>query len=364
MSARVLIIGGYGHFGSFIARRLAPDPEIRLIIAGRSPEKAGKLADQLGAEACVLDIAAPFEDEMQAIGPDIVIHTSGPFQGQDYRVAEACIVQGSHYIDLADGRSFVAGIGALDRAAASAGVLAVSGASSVPALTSAVIDHFRPRFSGLDTVEAAISTAQLARPGVATTRAVLGYAGKPFEILQGGKTNVVYGWQDLHSRQFPGIGRRYLGNCDIPDLVLFPERYPELETVRFSAGLELSFMQAGLWLMSWLVRAGVIGNLGRYAGLLQALAAWFDPIGSGDSGFLMRLTGRNNEGSRKTEQFHIAAHSGDGGYIPCIPSILLARRLARDEIGRRGAMACMGLISLPDYLDALSGLDIEHAAFV
>jgi saccharopine dehydrogenase-like NADP-dependent oxidoreductase len=45
-------------------------------------------------------------------------------------------------MDLADGRDFVANFAAqVDASAKAAGVLAVSGASSVPGLSSAVVDH-------------------------------------------------------------------------------------------------------------------------------------------------------------------------------------------------------------------------------
>jgi saccharopine dehydrogenase-like NADP-dependent oxidoreductase len=39
MVMRVLIIGGYGNFGSYIAKSLAGDPTIQLLIGGRSIEK-------------------------------------------------------------------------------------------------------------------------------------------------------------------------------------------------------------------------------------------------------------------------------------------------------------------------------------
>ena len=43
---RILVIGGYGNFGSFISRRLAREPDVTLIIAGRSGDKAKALAQR------------------------------------------------------------------------------------------------------------------------------------------------------------------------------------------------------------------------------------------------------------------------------------------------------------------------------
>ena len=67
----------------------------------------------------------------------------------------------------------------------------------------------------------------------------MSYAGKPFTTLIDGTMKQVYGWQDLRWRKFRGLGWRALGNCDVPDLALFPRRYPDLKTIRFQAGLEL-----------------------------------------------------------------------------------------------------------------------------
>jgi short subunit dehydrogenase-like uncharacterized protein len=89
-----------------------------------------------------LDIHTPdLERALQALAPHVVVHTCGPFQGQQYHVAAACIAAGAHYIDLADGREFVAGIGCLQKQALAAGLAVISGASSVPALSSTVADH-------------------------------------------------------------------------------------------------------------------------------------------------------------------------------------------------------------------------------
>lgn len=81
---RVLIIGGYGNFGSFISRRLAQEVNLHLIIACRSLNRAKVLSEELNAEAAVIDIFCGLAASLHTINPDIVIHTSGPFQSQGY----------------------------------------------------------------------------------------------------------------------------------------------------------------------------------------------------------------------------------------------------------------------------------------
>jgi hypothetical protein len=277
-------------------------------------------------------------------------------------VARACIAQGCHFLDLADARDFVVSIGELDAAARERGVMVVSGASSVPCLTAAVIDHYRPGFMRLDAVDYGISTAQQTNRGLATTSAVLSYVGKPLLQLRDDRMERVFGWQDTHAVRYPELGLRLFGNCDIPDLDLFPRRYSEVRSIRFAAGHELKILHAGTWALGWLVRLGLVRSLDLHAEQLLKLALLFDRFGSSRSGFHMFLTGARHDGRPRCVRFFIIARSGHGPYIPCMPAIILARKLARDEVGMRGALPCLDLIGLAEYLAALDGLDVSVQA--
>lgn len=366
MTLRVLIIGGYGNFGGTIARALSTDRNIALLIAGRSAEKARAFATGLAAanqaESHVLDIDGDLAAAFATIRPDLVIHTSGPFQRQDHCVARAAIAAGAHYVDLADSRDFVATIGELDDAAKAAGVAVIAGASSVPCLTAALIDHYRPAFARLDSAVFGITTAQQTNTGLGTAAAVLSYVGKPFTRLSGGVTKRVFGWQGLHAVHYPELGTRLFGDCDIPDLALFPARYPELRELRFAAGHEVKLLHFGTWLLSWLVRFGLIGSLSRYAPSLLKAASLFDPLGSGRSGLHMVLSGIGHDGKPMTVRTFMVARRAHGPNIPCIPAILLARRIAAGQVPTPGARPCLDLIDLDAYLGAMAGLDISTIA--
>jgi len=362
MTKRILIIGGYGNFGSYISKTLAQESNITVIIAGRSIEKAQRFINTIEAantpEAVALDITKNLDEALQDIKPDIVIHTSGPFQGQSYDVAGSCIKAEVHYIDLADARNFVSGIGTLNDTAKKHKVLAVSGASSVPCLTSVLVDYYLPQFEKLENLDYGITTAQKTNRGLATTAAILGYCGRPFKTLIGEHEKDVYGWQSLHTRKYSALGRRLLGNCDVPDLELFPVRYPTLKNIRFYAGLEIPFIHMGLWALSGLVRIGLIRNLPAFAPFLLKSSFYFDWAGSDVSGFHMELSGKNENGNDKTITFELTARSGHGPYIPCMPAILLAKKLAGGEITATGATPCIGIITRDEYLGALRDLDI------
>ena len=362
MINRILIIGGYGNFGSYITKTLAKEGNIQIIIAGRSIDKAKKLISTTQSthsiESVVLDINDDIRDSLVDLDVNIVIHTSGPFQAQGYEVAETCIDLGIHYIDLADGREFVENISSLNESANKKEVLVISGASSVPCLTSSLVDYYANEFKAIESLDYGITTAQKTTRGLATTAAILGYTGKAFKTLVNGEQTKIYGWQGLHFRRYKNLGLRLLGNCDVPDLELFPIRYPDIKTIRFYAGLELPFIHITLWMLSWLVRMKLIKNLQNAAPLLLRLSFLFDWLGTANSAFHMNLSGKDNAGKSKTVTFELVARSGDGPYIPCMPAILLAKKLVNKEIKDTGAYPCIGFITRDEYLGALSEMDV------
>ena len=365
MTLRVLVLGGYGNFGGYVCRALADDARIQLIVAGRDREKAARFAAGLAAanpaQAAAVDIDDPAQ-AMAACRPDLVIHTVGPFQGQDYRVAEAAIACGAHYCDLADARMFVAGIGALDAPARGAGTAVIAGASSVPCLTAGYLDAAQAEFASIERVDYGISAAQQTNRGLGTASAILSYVGRRFTMLRGGKMRRVFGWQGLHSERYPELGRRWFGYCDIPDLALFPARYPTLKTMRFCAGHEIAVLHFGTWLLSWLVRLRLSPRLDRWSGPLLRASFLFDRWGSGRSGFHMYIEGTGKDGAPLTRRHWIIARQGHGPNIPCMPVILIARKLAAGEALAPGARPCLDLIALDEFLAALAGLDVSVIA--
>jgi hypothetical protein len=338
-ATRVVVLGGHGNFGGRICRALAGDAAIEVLAAGR----------RQGSDL-QLDLAAPdFAARLRAASPQIVIHCAGPFQGQDYRVAKAAFAAGAHYIDVADGRSFVARFGELNGEARAVGRLALSGASTLPALSAAVLDDLAPRFRALEEVRIAIAPGQRAPRGAATLAGVFTYAGKSFKWLSGGEWRDAWGWQELTRIRFASMGTRWAAACDVPDLELVPLRCPGLRTVEFRAALELSIQHFFLWLAAGLRRAGVPVPLERWTKPLERVASMLDGFGGEHGGMLVSLVGTQADGARRRVEWHLTAPADNGPEIPCMAAILLARKLARGEIAERGAYPCTGFLALREF---------------
>ena len=361
---RVLVIGGYGFFGSRLVERLARQPGLAITVAGRSMPSGQALVERLRPQAqatlhpAVLDIhASGFARDLQRLGPQAVVHTSGPFQGQDYRVAMACIACGAHYIDLADGRDFVAGITALDAPARQARLAVISGASSVPALSSAAVDHLAGGFGTLRAIDIGISPGNRTERGLSTVRAILGYCGQP---LPGDGRR--FGWVGTWRQCYPApVGTRLLSPCDVPDLTLLPPRYAGYPAVRFGAGLELRWLHRGMNALALLVRWGWIADLSAHAGTLKRMADWFRHRGSDAGAMHVAVTGTPRAGGPATRGWQLLATGGDGPYVPTLAAAALVRQLCSGRLAFTGAAPCVGLLTLDDFVQECTGLQITMA---
>jgi hypothetical protein len=362
MSRKVLILGAYGTFGKRIAKSLAK-ANVYIIIAGRNSNKVAALAKEINntiqvqVETAVFDINNDFANQLAIIKPYLVINTCGPFQSANYNVAEICIKQAVHYIDLADGRDFVNGISAFDKKAKENNVLLISGASTLPALSSAVVDHYLNKFSTINSLKYGISPGQKTERGLATMKAILSYLGKPIKPYHGAN-HKVYGWQNLYRQNYPTLGKRWMSTCDIPDLDLLPPHYG-LKSIQFSAGTENSVLHLCTWLLSWLIRLGLPLNLSRHAKTLLKMSHWFDYFGTADGGMHMILRGLDVNHKPLTISWFIIAKNGDGPEIPTIPAIILTKKLLNNEIDYRGATPCVSLITLDEYLAELKNYDVS-----
>ena len=348
---KVIVLGGYGNFGARICRALAHDPAVQLVVAARNISAATAFAQPLGAQALALDVADPaLAHKLAAAGAGLVIHTAGPFQGQDWAVARAAAQAGCHYIDLADSRRFVCDFGpALSDTFRAAGRFAVTGASTVPALSTAVVDALLPRFAALASIDICIAPAQRAPRGVATMASVLSYCGEPVQVWRGGRWQALTGWAEPQPVQFARMAARPGALCDIPDLELLPQRYPGVQDVMFRAALEVRLGQQGMAALAWLRQRGLLPRLSGWAGLLNRAGLLLDPWGSPVGGMVMRLRGTGLDGQPLQLAWHITAGDHHGPEIPCMAAILLARKLAQGVALSPGASPCMGWLKLDEF---------------
>ena len=350
---KTLVLGGYGNFGARICRALAGDPAVRLLIAGRDLARSKALADELGqgCEPVAIDLTSvDFSRTLAQLGVELVVHTAGPFQQQGYGVARAAAAASAHYIDLADGRRFVCDFpAALQADFQMAGRCGITGASTVPALSSAVVDQLCDGWQRIDSIDMCIAPAQTAPRGEATLAAVLSYCGESIDVWEAGRWQPRRGWAKPQQVKFARLHARLGALCDIPDLELFPSRYKVGQRVMFRAAVEIGMAQRAFAVLAGLRALGLIAQPARLAGLLNRAARAMDFMGSSLGGMVVRVEGTDASGAIAHRAWHIAADDDHGPEIPCMATILLARWLARGQIPQAGASTCMGLLNLADF---------------
>ena len=347
----VLLVGATGAFGRRLAEGLADDPGIRLILAGRRRAPLDALRRDLGRAPLVrvLDRDTVTPEDLQASGAAVVIDAAGPFQDSRTTLIEAAIDAGCHYIDLADGRDFVANVHRFGAAAQRAGVAVLSGASSTPALSHAVLDRLTDGWRRIDTLRVAISPGNRAPRGLSVVRAILSWAGRPVRVFRNGAWTTAPGWGGTRRIDIPGLGKRPVALCETPDLDLLVARYQPRIAAEFLAGLELLLLHHGLALATWPVRKGWLRSLAPLARPLRLLAALLRPFGSDRGGMVVEAAGRDAEDRPVIARWSLVADSGKGPYVPTLAALALMRQIRDGRLTFRGAGPCTGILTLADF---------------
>lgn len=355
---KVLVIGAGGVFGSRLAEGLLRHG-FGLVVAGRSRERAEALAARLrkafsgaSVEVAVLDTATLSPEQLTATGASIVADMAGPFQGAQPTTARAAIAAGLHYVDLADGRDFVAAFPALDAAARAAGVVALTGCSSTPALSNAVLDHLTEGWREVVSVEAAISPGARAPKGLSVMQAILSWMGRPVRVFEDGAWTTRRGWSGLYRRDFGAAGRRSVSLCETPDLDLFPQRFRPRDRALFLAGMEPWPLHLEAWLLGRLVSLFRLNPV-PLARPLLALASLHSVSGSDRGAMRVQALGVDGQGRAVRAVWRLVAEPGEGPVTPSLPALAVIRAIIAGRV-TPGARACVGVLPLEAITQEMS----------
>lgn len=359
----VLVLGGYGAFGTRLTRLLAAAPTLTVHVAGRHLDAAERACREIGERTSPValdrDAPAAIEAFLRAHAPRVVIDATGPFQGRDHRLPELVASHGAHWLDLADAREYVTGIGRLHEHARAHDVLITSGASTLPALSVAVVDRLLDDLDALDSISIGLSPGLRSPRGLATIRSILSYCGRPIPGVVGGQPAVRRGWGDLGRYRYPPpVGGRWLSNVDVPESEILAQRYPGVNTLELRAGLELSVLHLGLSFASALVARGWLRSLEPAAGTARRVAGLLHPLGT-HAGAMHVLVRGARAGRRVARHWVLVAEKGDGPFVPASVASVLTKRLCAvpgyEPLPARGAAPCVGLVQVEDVLRELAG---------
>lgn len=353
-------------FGARLSMALARNADIDLIVAGRDCAAAARFCAAHGGRPLTLDRHAhETAAQLAALAPFLVIDAAGPFQsyGADpYRLARASLAAGAHYFDFSDDAVFTQGITALDTQARDTNLTALSGVSSVPALSSAAVEALVPGLQDIHLIESTILPGNRAPRGLSVMRAILEQVGKPLTLWCGNRPALAPGWSGAETiaLTLPGgcaLPPRRASLIGAPDLALFPSRY-RARSVLFRAGLELPIMHNGLWALSLLPRLGLLHSLAPLAVPLKWAADRLLRFGTDRGGMRVRVLGLTSSGDAQCREWTLIAGAGDGPQIPAIAARVLTARLLAGSLSA-GARPCLGEFTLAEAAQMMQGLDIK-----
>ena len=360
-SLTILIVGGYGTFGGRIVELLEDEPRLTLIVAGRSRDKAAHYcATRTRARARLVparfDRRGESEVEISTLRPDILIDASGPFQvygDAPYRLVEACISQRVHYLDLADGVGFVRGVGKFDAEAREAGVYVLSGVSSFPVLTAAVVRHLAADFRQICTITGGIAPSPFAGVGLNVIKAIASYAGQRTDLRRDGRAGTAYPLTE--QRRFtispPGhlpLRSTLFSLVAVPDLQVLAELWPQARAIWMGAGPVPEILHRALVALAWLVRLRLIHSLLPIAPLMHMASnrlVWGEHRG----GMFVEVCGMDNTNSPAIRSWHLLAEGDDGPLIPSMAVEALVRNALDGRTPAPGARAATADLELGDY---------------
>ncbi|MEU6096712.1 hypothetical protein [Streptomyces sp. NPDC047079] len=136
---QVWILGATGRSGRAIAARLAAGP-LPPVLVGRDPERLRELAGTLGGTPRTVPAGSvdAVVAQLARHAPTVVVNTIGPFTETAAQIARAC-PPGTHYVDLANELTAVAGLLGLRDEAIAAGRCLVTGAGFGVLATESVV---------------------------------------------------------------------------------------------------------------------------------------------------------------------------------------------------------------------------------
>ncbi|MGR4892836.1 DUF4166 domain-containing protein [Sphingopyxis sp. LARHCG72] len=367
---KILILGGYGVFGGRLAELLADLPGLDLFICGRDLARAEGFCTAYRGAARVhphaLDRRAITEG-LERLRPDLVVDASGPFQDYGagrYHVVEACLAAGVDYLDFADGADFVSGIDRFDDRAKAAGLFVLSGVSSFPALTGAVLREMAKTMD-IRSVEGGIAPSPFAGIGLNVMRAVVGYAGAPVKLRRGGRDTHGIGLAESLRFTVAVPGRLPLRNIhfslvDVPDLQLIPRGWPAITDIWMGAGPVPEILHRILNLLAKARAALRLPSLEPFSRLFYAVLNRMR-FGEHRGGMFIRARGLA-DGQPVERSWHLLAEGDDGPYIPSMAIEAIVRKLVAGERPAPGARSSVDALTLADYAALFDGRSI-HMGF-
>lgn len=205
MEGPLLLYGAYGYTGELVARR-AVERGLSPVLAGRDSEPLAKLARELSCEWRAFPLTDPEAVRRGIAGSSVVVSCAGPFVRTAKPMAEACLAERVHYLDLTGEIPVFEALLSMGPAAERAGVMLLPGAGFDVVASDCLAAHVVRRLAGARSLVLALAGLDQVSRG--TARTAFEQMGTPahlppgapakraFDFGQGPVTCVAVRWAD------------------------------------------------------------------------------------------------------------------------------------------------------------------------
>jgi saccharopine dehydrogenase (NAD+, L-lysine forming) len=220
----ILITGGYGIVGRRVAADLAPDYPDRLVVAGRSAEKAQQLAAELGhgMRGRRIDVGDPASVEAALGGVGVVLSCID--QPEPHLLLGAAIARGLAYTDIAPHLMTRRPTEAMKAEALRTGARIVLGAGLAPGISSLLARLGADRVGAVESVESNVLLSAGDTYGPASRKYIMEEIAVTYAVRIGGREVTMRPFSGSARVEFPPpLGERTAYPFPFSDQVFFPE---------------------------------------------------------------------------------------------------------------------------------------------
>jgi saccharopine dehydrogenase (NAD+, L-lysine-forming) len=248
------ILGGYGATGKSLAHHLLQQTDARLVLAGRHPEKAHSLADQLNDEfkggrvkGVQVDAADGATLQKALVGIDLLINAA-PTTAYSGEVVQAVLDAGVDYLDIQIGEQKLATLRSHADEIEKAGLCFITEAGFHPGLPAAMVRLAGEEF---DTLEKAVTAGYLnIGPGAKYSETVdeLMEEFKHYrsQVFKDGKWVDPGNWGMRKVDFGIGLGVKQCASMFFAELEAIPAMFPGLRETGF-------YISGSHWFTDWVI---------------------------------------------------------------------------------------------------------------
>jgi short subunit dehydrogenase-like uncharacterized protein len=168
LNGTILIYGATGYTGRLIAKA-ASDRGARPILAGRNLDKVKRVAEQLGLSARAFDLGDPARVDAAIKNVSVVLCAAGPFSATSRPVADACLRNRVHYLDITGEIDVFEALAARDAEAQARGVMLLPGVGFDVVPSDCLAAHLKRRLPDANDLKLYLSLGANMSRGTAKT---------------------------------------------------------------------------------------------------------------------------------------------------------------------------------------------------